>query len=83
MFKHPPPSRAKVNLENYKLFASCRESGSGGGTALYVHKSFNVKRRDAIIALNRENVFVEVEFKSSNLTKAKAKNIIIGAWRFI
>ena len=66
------------NLENYNLFASCRESGSGGGTALYVHKSFNVKRRDDIIALNRENVFVEVESKNSNLTKAKDKNIIIG-----
>ena len=57
------------NLERYNLFASCRENGEGGGTALYVHNSLNTKQRDDIIALNNENIFVEIQVKDSNFTK--------------
>lgn len=58
------------NLDNYNLFASCREDGEGGGTAIYVHNSLHSKRRDDIIALNRENIFVEVKVKCSNFSKS-------------
>ena len=62
------------NLENYNLFASCRERGEGGGTAIYVHSSLSARRRDDIAAMMTENVFVEIQVKNCGIVK----NLVIG-----
>ena len=58
------------NLDGYNLFASCREEREGGGTAIYVHNSLPVKRRDDLVALSNGDVFVEVQIKNNNITKS-------------
>ena len=62
------------NMNNYELFASCRLSGEGGGTAVYVHNSLQVNQNNLLASLNAENTWVEIEFKQSN----KNIKVIIG-----
>ena len=63
------------NIDNYDLFASCREGAEGGGTAVYVDKRFNAKVRDDLDILNNENTYVEIQLKHKNIIK----NTVIGA----
>ena len=57
------------HLDNYNLFASCRERGEGGGTAIYVHSSLSAKSRDDIANMMTENVFVEIQVKSDRTVR--------------
>ena len=61
------------NIEKYNLFASCRHKGEGGGTAVYVKKSLQVKLRQELNS-NLENTWLELEVKYQNLNR----KIIIG-----
>ena len=63
------------NIDDYDLFASCREAMEGGGTAVYVHKKYSAKGRQDLIAINSENSFVEVQLQYRNVVK----NIVVGA----
>ena len=63
------------NIDNYDLFASCREGTEGGGTAVYVDKRLNAKARDDLDILNNENTYVEIQLKHKNVVK----NTVIGA----
>lgn len=62
------------SLKNYELFASCRVTGEGGGTAIYVHNSLEVKQLCLPSSFYVENTWVEVEFKQTN----RNVKIIIG-----
>ena len=68
-------SLSSFAIDNYDLFASCREDTAGGGTAVYVHRKFNAKVRKDLKSLNNENTFVEVQLKHRN----NVKNMVIGA----
>ena len=63
------------DIENYDLFASCREAMEGGGTAVYVHKKYSSKRRQDLIDMNSENSFVEIQLQYKNIVK----KIVLGA----
>ena len=56
-------------LVNYNLFASCRSEGTGGGTAIYVHNSFEVKQCFDLNITNLENTWIEIELRKNNLIK--------------
>ena len=62
-------------IDGYDLFASCRETMEGGGTAVYVHKKYSAKGRQDLIAFNSENSFVEIQLQYRNIVK----NIVVGA----
>ena len=62
-------------IDNYDLFASCREDTAGGGTAVYVNRKLNAKVRNDLKSVDDENTFVEVQLKHQN----NVKNMIIGA----
>ena len=62
------------DLENYHLFASCREDGEGGGTAVYVHKKHDAKERLDISNPASECTVVEVKIKQ----KGCNKKILVG-----
>ena len=62
------------NLDKYNLFASCRQSGEGGGTAIYVNSQLKAKPRKDLEANNFENTFVEIEIAYQSCKK----HIIIG-----
>ena len=57
------------NLENYTLFASCRQLGEGVGTAIYVHNKFEATQRSDIAGINTENTFVEIKVTYKNGVK--------------
>ena len=61
------------NLEKYNLFVSCRDTGEGGGTAIYVIKSLQVKQRQEL-NLNLENTWLEIDIEQNKLYR----KIIIG-----
>ena len=62
-------------IQNYDLFASCREGSEGGGTAVYVSGKLNAKLRGDLTAANNENTFVEIQINH----KKVVKNIVVGA----
>ena len=62
------------DLNKYNLFASCRVSGKGGGTAIYVHNSLDVKQINSLSKVNDENTWVEIELKHG----IQIRKIIVG-----
>ena len=61
------------SIEKYEMFASCRGSGEGGGSLLYVSKRMDVKHRQDL-----ESNFFETSFVEINNSKLNGKNIIVG-----
>ena len=71
-------------IDEYNLFASCRDTSEGGGTAVYVHSKFNAKQRNDLMALNMDhsqsqqmyftNTFVEIELVQNKV----AKKVVVG-----
>lgn len=50
-------------LEGYTFFASCRKSGEGGGTGIYIHKKYEARERHDITDPGSEHTFVEIQLK--------------------
>ena len=63
------------SIDNYDLFASCRESNDGGGTAVYVNRKFCAKVRNDLNVSNNESTFVEVQVRHGMVVK----NIVVSA----
>ena len=63
------------DLEQYKLFANCRSSGEGGGTAIYIHTKHQVEERSDLGNDDIEATIVQINVK----TKSGNKNIFVGA----
>ena len=61
-------------LENYNVFASCRTTGEGGGTAIYVNVKHHVIERKDLESTEFEANFVQVKLNCDNITRS----IIIG-----
>jgi len=62
------------NLDHYNMFASCRNTGEGGGVAVYIHDKYDVKERTDLQSIDCETSFVELTF---NL-RSGSKNILVG-----
>ena len=61
-------------LDNYLLYASSRENSQGGGTAIYVNKRIESKRRNGLEGVLAESTFVEISLKKNKI----ANTMIIG-----
>ena len=61
--------------ENYKLFASCRSVGAGGGTAIYFHSKHETKPRRDLESVAFETTFVQIILKGTNPALKKPSNI--------
>ena len=61
-------------LENYNVFASCRTSGEGGGTAIYVNDKYDVTERKDLKSLDFESNFVQVKLNADHIKKS----VVIG-----
>lgn len=46
------------DIDNYTLFASCRKTGEGGGTAIYINNTFEAIRRSDLEFEMIESTFV-------------------------
>ena len=62
------------NIYNYNMIASCRDSGEGGGVALYIHEKYCIKERRDLFSEDCEASFVEIEIN----TKTGKENILVG-----
>ena len=62
------------NLENYNLVASCRDSGEGGGVALYIHEKYSIKERVDLLSADCEASFVEITMN----TRTGTSNMLVG-----
>lgn len=63
------------NIDKYNLFASCRSTGEGGGTAIYVNSKLEAKLRpDLQQCTNLETTFVEIKINTMNGQKC----IVVG-----
>ena len=63
------------DLDRYNLFASCRSTGEGGGTAIYVSNKYESKSRKDLECNEIETTFVEIELHSE---EGISKNIVVG-----
>ena len=65
------------DIEKYNLFASCRKFGEGGGTAIYINKSFQAIRRQDLEHDMIECTFIELHLNKSDSEKGM-ESVIIG-----
>ena len=57
------------NLDSYNLYASCRSTGEGGGTAIYVNRKIDSNERPDLSDSDLEDVFVELDVRMTNCRK--------------
>ena len=62
------------NLDHYNLSTFCRNTGEGGGVAIYVHEKYNIVERKDLQNLDGEGSFVELTLS----TKSGEKHILVG-----
>ena len=62
------------DIDKYNLFASCRQIGEGGGTAIYVHTNHDVIERKDLECVEFETNFVQLKVA----TQSGIKTILIG-----
>ena len=62
------------NLDHYNLFVSCRDTGEGGGVAVYVHDRYDVRERKDLESIDCETKFVELTLH----LRSETKHIIVG-----
>ena len=62
------------HMEDYNVFASCREDAEGGGSMIYIKKQYDVKEREDLHSNSTESILVEIQQPFSN-----GKNVIIGS----
>ena len=60
-------------IDQYDLFATCRDESKGGGTAVYVHRDLSAKQRNDFTDGNSEDTFIEVQVSCEKIVK----NIIV------
>lgn len=62
------------DIEEYNLFASCRQESEGGGTAIYVHTKHDVMERKDFESKEFETNFIQLKVA----TKLGVKSILVG-----
>ena len=63
---------SSFHLDNYNVFASCREEGGGGGSLIYVNNLYETKERKDLESRLLETTFIEIHLPNLK------KNIIVG-----
>ena len=61
-------------MDNFHLFATSRNMGEGGGTALYINKKYDVSERRDLESDELESTFVEINLMSPR----RRKSILLG-----
>lgn len=56
-------------IDGYNCFASCRQKGEGGGTAIYVHEKHDVIERRDLESTEFETTFLQLNLKTKELSK--------------
>ena len=69
------------DIEKYNLFASCRKIGEGGGTAIYINKSFQAIRRQDLEHDMIECTFIELQLNKNDSEKGMESLIIGNVYR--